>query len=372
VRRIPPGALLLLLAALAAPLAAQRQAIASGTVLRTGAQDTLPLAGAKVVLHRIGRDTQAPLDSTRTDARGRFRFRYAADTSAIFLLSTNHADIEYFSDPVRASAERPDTALVLMVSDTTSRGRADVVSQHVVVSRPDPGGLRGVLEIVVLENAGPLTLVSPDSVTPVWQGRIPAGAAGAVAGSGDYSPDALVFQGDSVRLFAPVAPGTKQLVFTYSLPARPGAVQFTSPDSVGTFNLLLEEDQVEPTGGGLADGGVQEIEGKRFRQWVGPLAAGATVTVPFGGGSTTWVLPALVGAVALVLIAVLVRTLRRKPAPAATLARSELLERLARLDQRYAGREAETPPDEWARYQAERAELKARLAGQLAAKEPVA
>jgi alanine dehydrogenase len=44
------------------------------------------------------------------------------------------------------------------------------------------------------------------------------------------------------------------------------------------------------------------------------------------------------------------------------------LQRLAELDARYAGRDADTPPDEWSAYQERRARLKAELAAALAAR----
>ena len=362
------AAAVVLLAAL--PLEAQRPAVAAGSVLRSGATDTAAVPGALVVLHRIGQQAQGPIDSVRADAAGRFRFRYTPDTSAVYLFSTNFAGIEYFSDPIKATPARADTGLVLLVSDTTSTGTLLTVSRHIVVSRPDNAGLRQVLEIVVLENPAGLTRISNDTLHAVWGAPLPEGAAGGQASSGDYSPESLVFRHDSVLFFAPVAPGTKQVIFTYGLPANPGTVRLAFADSAG-LNLLLEEDRVQPTGGVLGDSGMQAIEGRNFRQWVGTVRAGQVVAIPLGGSATGWVIPALVGAVALALVVVLFRTLRRAPGTAGAPAEATVLEQLARLDRKYAGREADTPAAEWAEYQARRAALKAQLAGQLAAKGPV-
>ena len=53
--------------------------------------------------------------------------------------------------------------------------------------------------------------------------------------------------------------------------------------------------------------------------------------------------------------------LRRRPRPMQAPAAPpvDLIEQLARLDARYAGREANATADEWSAYQAERARLKA-------------
>src|SRR4051812_11746724 len=59
--------------------------------------DSAPVAGIRVVLHRIGPQVQGPLDSTRSDRRGRFRFSFNPDTAAFYLISGRYAGIEYFS-----------------------------------------------------------------------------------------------------------------------------------------------------------------------------------------------------------------------------------------------------------------------------------
>lgn len=342
----------------ALPLHAQQAVTASGRVMMVQGADTVAVSRTTVVLHRVGRAVQGPVDTTVTDAGGRFRFRYPADTGAVFLLSAGFAGIEYFSTALQGSPTGPDTGLVLFVSDTSGTAPVQVASRHIVISQRDPNGLRPALEIVVLQNRGTRTRVAGDSTRPVWVARLPSGAAGAQAGNGDYSPEALVFRGDSVLLFAPVAPGDKQIIYTYSLPPNPGRVRVPMLDSVGSLNLLLEEQDVPVSGGGLSQAGTQTIENRTFMQWNGPAATGSELEIGFSGGLARWLLPTLVSLVALALLGLTLRTLRR-PAPAA--ADRSLLDQLARLDARWAGKEAEAPAAEWARYQEERARLKARL-----------
>ena len=87
------------------------------------------------MLHRIGRDVQGPIDSTLSDSRGAFHFRFSPDTAAIFLLSARFAGIEYFSPPIHTDPALPDTAMVLIVSDTSSSVPVATGSRHIVVSR---------------------------------------------------------------------------------------------------------------------------------------------------------------------------------------------------------------------------------------------
>ena len=73
-----------LLALIAArwPDQAAAQARAGGVVVRAEGPDSVPVPGVRVVLHRVGQMEQGPVDSTPADARGRFRFRFRADSGA--------------------------------------------------------------------------------------------------------------------------------------------------------------------------------------------------------------------------------------------------------------------------------------------------
>jgi hypothetical protein len=366
----PAGLLLLALLAPDAPLHAQTRAIAAGRVLRVTAKDTTPVPGARVVLHRVGRVVQGPVDSTIAGKRGEFRFRFLAETTAVYLLSSGWQGIEYFSSPLHTDPVAPDTGLVLTVSDTSSASPVRIVSRHLVVSRPGLDGQRPALEIVVLVNGGTTTRVSADSTHPAWATGLPNGAVGFQAGSGDFSGDALEVRNDSVMLFAPVAPGEKQVIYTYSLAAGSGPTRIAVPDSIGVFNILLEEFDRTVKGGGIIRADSQVIEGRHFLQWAGPVAGASVVTIDFpGAGLRGWLLPILVGAVALVLGLVALKTLGRRPATAGAGFGSPL-DQLARLDARYAGREGQVPAEEWTRYQAERARLKAEVSSQLARSRP--
>ncbi|MEO8140802.1 MAG: hypothetical protein ABI742_14195 [Gemmatimonadota bacterium] len=363
-----PGLVCAMLLTGVASLSAQTSVIAAGRVLLPHGADTIGVAGARVVLHRVGRQAQGPIDSTIASPRGEFRFSYRPDTSAVYLLSSGYAGIEYFSTPLHTDPELPDTGLVLFVSDTSSTEAIHVASRHLVISKPAKDGTRAALEIVVLENDGTRTRVAPDSLTASWGARLPTGVVGFQVGQGDIGPDGLLVRHDSVVLISPVAPGQKQLLYTYSIPASPGRIRLPVGDSIAVANILLEEFDRHVTGGGIVRADSQAIEGRSFRQWAGPVPAGSIIEIDFPGDSTGWILQVLVGAVALTLASVGVVALRRRPAPRGSTPQSTVLDQLARLDARYAGCEAQLPPEEWQAYHAERARLKAELSAQLAAK----
>ncbi len=194
------------------------QSVAGGTVIRPTERDTSRVPGVRIVLHQVGRRLQGPVDSTFSDARGRFRIRFRPDTSALYLLSARYGGIEYFSPPVHTNPERPDTAMQLVVYDTSTTAPVSVAARHIVVPRPGEDGSRSVLDLIVLRNDGLRARVAPDSLHPSWSGLLPAGSVGLELGESDLSPDAVSRRGDTALVVAPIAPGEKQLALQYLLP----------------------------------------------------------------------------------------------------------------------------------------------------------
>jgi hypothetical protein len=345
--------------------------IAAGRVVLPRAADTVPVPGARVVLHRLGRDRQGPLDSSSADASGRFRFRFQADTAAIYLLSARWGGVEYFSPPVHTNPALPDTAIRLVVYDTSSTAPIGVEARHIVVPRAGPDGARSVLDLIVLRNDGRVARVAPDSSRPSWRLLLPPGTGDMQVGESDLSPDAVVRQGDTVKVLAPLAPGQKQLSLEYSVTPVRGKLEFPVA-SGGPVNLLVEEASARVSGGTLALADSQVIEGRSFRRYRGDVPAGGTVVLAVGAAgaaaASRLALPVLVGAVAVMLAAAAWWLIRRRPRGAPALLPEQMLDAIAALDARYAGREAETAENEWRRYAAERARLKAELERTLAAR----
>ena len=137
---------------------------------------------------------------------GRYRLQASEfDSTAIYVVSAEHDGIAYFTLPIRPSGEDAGTAEPLLVYDTSSTvPELHLAQRHVIVRPRSSEGTFRVLEILVLENRGRLTRISPDSVTPVWLGAIPEGAIQFQVGESDVSDQAVTRRGDSVAVIAPV------------------------------------------------------------------------------------------------------------------------------------------------------------------------
>ncbi len=283
-------------------------------MLRATPTDSIGVPGIEVVLHEVGVEKQGPRDSTRTDAAGRFRFRFRPDTLAVYLVSARFDGIAYFSDPIDIESTAPTLALI--VSDTSSTEPVSASTRHVVLRAPDVDGAREALDIVVLRNSGTMTRVGRDTVTAAWGMALPPGVLGATVGDADFSPDAISIRDDSALVFAPIAPGEKQVVIQYMVPPDLSPFRIPIADSINAVTLLAEEAGVRVRG--LAPADSQVIAGTSFTRWTGAPGPGTTleVTFPAGGGAgpaPSWVLPALVAALGAVLLGAMLWLLRGRP-----------------------------------------------------------
>ena len=227
-----------------APVALSAQTVSvSGRVLR-GGRDTVPLANAWVVLHRVTREGGGPLDSVRTDLRGRYRIQLRVeDTTGVYVVSAWYDSLAYFSLPLNVVG-RPAVHVEDLVAYPTTVNQPPIrlARRLITIANPGQDGMREVLEILELENMGHTTRITKDTLVPTWAGRVPEVAGQFQGGQGDISPEAIVFRNDSVLVLGPIPPGPpKQLSYGYSLPASARKLVLTIDQHTVELNLLVED-----------------------------------------------------------------------------------------------------------------------------------
>ena len=298
-----------------APLTAQTVQI-SGQVIDA---DSAPLRGIRVVLHRIGQERQGPIDSTRSDRRGRFDFRYRPDTAAFYLASARYSGIEYFSAPLPTNPARADTRLRVVVYDTSSTAPVELEARHLVLTRPGEDGSRSLLDLIILRNSGRLTRVAPDTGKGSWTLPLPIGTVGLQVRESDISSEALTRSGNFLSIGAALAPGEKQLTLEYQVPAGRESVELPVARAGLPLNVLAEESAVRVVAPGISVADSQMIQNRAFRRWSGSVGAATSVRILLPGSRSAprWVLPALVGGLALALAGGSWYALRRKRSLAA-------------------------------------------------------
>ena len=351
----------------------------TGRLVRVRGRDSLPLGNVMVVAHSVSERKQGPVDSMRSDARGRFHFRVAhPDSGAAFVVSARWQGIGYFSEPL--GVDSGDA--VLAVFDTTVSGPPlGVGIRHVVITRGDAGKHR-ILDIFQVENTGTATRVGPDSNAAVWSARLPAGVVSPQPGEGDIPATAVSFVGGVIAVAAPFPPGTKQVVVTYDLPASQRTLEVPVDQNTGELEVLVEDSTVS-VGGNLLPAEPVTIENRTFRRYTAEdVVAGSAPRFTFGAPPFdirrySWIAVVAAGIV-LLAGAWYGLTRRREGAKGrrdegadeldllALDSDERLIAQIAALDDKFEGKEQQTEPGTWSNYQQRRAALKAELARRVA------
>ena len=368
-----------LLVAVATGLHAQAPRTVDGVVMHGEPKGPRPISGVRVVLHRVGPDRAGPLDSMLTDARGRYHFRYvpSGSSEAVYFVSASYDGIAYFTAPLQGPAARADDATIQVFDTTSGPVPVHVLGHHIIVGSPDQHGQREAVEVFELGNDSSVTRVSAGTEHPVWQIPLPRGVTGAkVNPTGEIAPSAISFTDGIVRLYAPVSPGARQLSYAYQVPKKALPLSFPIEQPTSVLEVLLEEPHATVVGGNLAEVPPTTSGGRSFRRFLAqniPAPNLVQVDVPFAIGDARTRFFVAIAAVcgAAMIGAMLFATRRRRVVapvrvvPLHAPATDELLQAIAQLDARFE-QEDHATPDQRAQYDAERAQLKSRLAAALA------
>ena len=360
----------------------------SGRVLVQRDSAAAPVGGAWVTLHRVADDSSGPLDSTRTDARGGFTFRYRpfGSDEAIYFVSTRYGGVAYFTRPLRGARVSGQEAEIDVFDTTSTAVRATVRGRHLIVSAPSPNGTRDVVEVFELSNDTSVTAIErPGTNAGVWSTAVPTAARRFEVRAGEVPSDALVLAANRAVLHMPLAPGLKQIAFSYTLADDDFPLTVTAEAATGVLEVLVEDAHGTASGGRLLAVAPVVVEGRSFRRFLAqdvPAKTRIVVDVPRAQPAwVRWIVPGVLALVGIGMVGALAWSWRRRAprraSPAATPVRAAphvaappseadaIARQIAALDDAFADVEA---PDAVARetYEHDRAALKSRLAAALA------
>ena len=348
--------------------------------------DTTGLAvvpNVMVTLHRVGKDSQAPLDSMRTTANGSYGFKYktsgAAD--AVYFTSVTWGGIAYFTAPLRAAVVRGTDAEITVFDTTTKVFPLIVSGRHLIISAPDTSNHRTVIEVFELSNDSIKTLTSgaDSGGVATWSVAVPAIARDLKANEGEIAPAAFASNGGRVSIYSAIAPGMKQVSFSYRIPNEAFPMTFPLEYGAVVMEVLIEDPNGTVTGAGLAATDPQSIENRTFRRFLAQDVKDGTpieINLPAGPSvGRNLYIAALLGTIGVIMLLILLRAMQRnRPAayvglPPVRPREAPLADRLAReiadLDATFARYENPTDAMRQA-YNERRAELKDALAAEIA------
>jgi hypothetical protein len=355
----------------------------SGRIMRPGGDSVVPVPGIWVVIHRVGSDTAAPLDSTRSSRDGRYAFRYRTfgDPNAIYFVSASYDGIAYFSEPLTTRVGSGPDAEITLFDTTTAPIPLHVRGRHIVIASPRIDGTREMMEVYELSNDTTVTRVSVDDAHPTWSTILPDDLTEFQAGQSDISPQALRVNAGELAVVAPFAPGLKQISFSFRLPASDFPLSIPLRHGASVLEVLLEEPAARVSGARLQQVPNVSVQGRTFTRYLAqdvPANAVARIVVPEVTPPRKPIYLAAVaiaiGAAMLVALAMTFARRSRRAVPAGPVlapAREDpdqVAGAIARLDSAFEGR-ADASAADRAAYEQTRAALKQRLAAALAARQ---
>jgi hypothetical protein len=241
--------------------------------VRPGTDRLEPVTGSWVVLHRVGPDSAGPLDSVRSDARGHYSFNYTrtGSSDAIYFVSASHDGIAYFTPPLAEGKVSGNDGEITVFDTTSGHVAMSLRGHHVVVSAADASARRSIVEVYDLSNDSTLTRVAKGE-TPAgatWQTHVVNGIGDFKVSQGDISAAAVSYANGVVSVFAPLAPGIKQLSFSYSLPAKSFPLELPIETETGIYEILIEEKAGTVIGPHMKEMEPVTVDERNFRRFLG-------------------------------------------------------------------------------------------------------
>lgn len=255
--------------------------------MRPGVREMEPMRGVWVTLHRVGPDSAGPLDSVRSDPRGRYSFDYTRTGSndAVYFVSASFDGIAYFTSPLAEGKVSGDDGEVIVFDTTSQPVPTSVRGHHVVVSTVDANGLRSIVEVYDISNDSALTRIAPSDQPKdaTWSAHLVPGAMNPRVSQGDFPAAAVSFADGKVNVFSPFAPGIKQLSFAYSLPAKSFPLKLPLEKENQIYEILIEEKKGTVTGPALREVDSVTVDGRDFRRFLAsdmPANSVAVIDLP--------------------------------------------------------------------------------------------
>jgi len=182
-------------------------------------RDSSSVPGTVVLLHRITADAGEVVDSTASDANGRFRLAIdeSDDPAALFAAAALNDGVSYFGPAIHAGMELPDTYTIVVHETETIDGTLvdnRIMLRHVVVS-PTAHGLLQITEVVDVAGLPDRAVATASVVDPIWTIELPPGVESWTPVAGGLPAEALSLVGNRVEVRAKLPPSGMRVAFAY-------------------------------------------------------------------------------------------------------------------------------------------------------------
>ncbi len=330
-----------------------------------------PVDTATVVLHRVTADEAGPVDSVRVDEEGSFRFALpglpgANDARNIYFASVRRYGVLYFGSPIARPAQLDSIYTVQTYEPREVREDGEelpIAIRNLFLTRTQEGW--SVTDLFEVRNESEWTYVGADD-GPVWRYPLPPEATNFQVGQGDLPSDAVEFADGMVTVSAPIPPGERLYIFTYTFPDL--NFELPMPGTTEVIQMLISEPAPDLRVEGLERDRPVEMEpGVQYRRFAGENLADLSVSIAEEEEGTGIPIREMAVLLALLLTGAAIWAVRRRQeeeapveAPVEITDREELLMAIAALDEEFEAKEGPSEEEE-AHYRERRRELMERL-----------
>jgi hypothetical protein len=189
---------------------------------------------------------------------------------AVYFVSASYDGIAYFTPPLAEGKVSGDDGEITVFDTTSHHVPLSLRGHHVVVSAVDANAQRSVVEVYDLSNDSSVTRVAAGDkpADATWQTHIIPSAQNFRVSQGDIPAVAVSYANGLVNVFAPIAPGVKQLSFSYSLPAKSFPLKLPLEKDTGIYEIMVEDKGGSVTGPRLKEVDPVTVENRNFRRFL--------------------------------------------------------------------------------------------------------
>jgi hypothetical protein len=199
----------------------------SGTVVN-GTTGGNSIAGAEVVLRASHEGAFVPVAETLSDTNGRFTFEgLPIETGAIYLPGVNRDGVHYPGPRVRLKTDRSTAQLKLIAFDTIESPSPLICRRHEIDVQAHAGFLE-ISELLVIDNPSVTTFIGQqngDAMPVTLRLSLPEGFDKVTFDKEFHGRNFKILDG-RLTTDLPWPPGSRELKFTYRLPAEQGRAKF--------------------------------------------------------------------------------------------------------------------------------------------------
>lgn len=272
-------------------------------VVFTG-DDSLPVPGRTVVLHRITPDTGMAVDSVRTRGDGRFAIPFRRGPGDVVLASVRHEGVLYFGPALHGPRTVDDYRIRVYPTLSADSDRGLVVARRTLVVSSEGDRLR-FMDAVDVSGSPDATLVGPEGPDggAWWRVSLPDGVGDVRVLPGGVGADAVEIGPDAVRLSAPVPASGQRVLLGYTAPVG-AAVVVSAERPIRRLEVVVRGDQPEVRVEGLGEARPTRTGERSVRRYSARDVTGAdTVRIVLarsgggaageGGPTAAWIAAAL-------------------------------------------------------------------------------